>query len=289
MYRGKSLGTLTAANVDTFFTNANISGGQYNDIYIGDYVNILDGLYNTNWMVAGIATYTNKGDTSNPQHVLLIPKDYLHNIRYNSATEAYENTQQMNTTNTTGVSKNELNPLYNDIIDPSTGEVIRPGTHGEELAGAQCYYGSDMNQIYIPQYVTQLKNVLHQDSNHTNHVVNLKVLLSHTMNMTKDHPIVADWKGIPSNWAWFSEEMILPTESEIYGFNVWSCGGYDIGINNSKLPVFNFIPYNIFSRTDFWLRSVALSAGFCGANHCGHSSLWGASSLYFVRPLIAVK
>ena len=268
LYRGKNLGTINSSNVNAFFSAIDMSHDNCNDLFLGDYFTIQDGRYNSVWMVASIDQYRSKGSSSMGSHIVLIPQSYLANV--NIVESAYTNTQQMNTTNTTGVSKNPLNPLY-------------ATTQGEETAKYQCYYGSDMNQIYIPQIVTQMKTVL------GTHMVTSSQLLSDTMNMTQPHPAVSGWKGVPSNWGWYNEDAILPNEVEIYGCNVWSCGAYDVGINCQKLPVFNFISFNRFSRAYFWLRSVVYSADFADAGGYGLAHYYDASDLFYVRPLIFVK
>lgn len=268
LYRCKNLGTINASNVDAFFSSIDLNNNKCNDIFLGDYVTIQDGRYNSVWMVASINQYRSKGNSSMGNHIVLIPQSYLANVNFVDG--AYTSTQQMNTTNTTGVSKNPLNPFY-------------ATTQGAETPKYQCYYGSDMNQIYIPQIVTQMKTAL------GTHMITSSQLLSDSMNMTQPHPVISGWVGVPNNWGWYNEDAILPNEVEIYGCNVWSCGAYDVGINCQKLPIFNFISFNRFSRPGFWLRSVVDSTSFAHAGSGGLAACGDASGSHYVRPLIFVK
>lgn len=52
LYRGKNLGTLNAANIDSFATKHEIAAGKYTDLYLGDFFTIADGTYDYTWVVA---------------------------------------------------------------------------------------------------------------------------------------------------------------------------------------------------------------------------------------------
>lgn len=89
IYRGKDLGTITASNIETFFTNHKISTGEFTDLYVGDTFVIQDGTYNVRYVIAGFDTEYNKGDTAlTKHHISVIPVSYI-------------TTSYMNETNTT--------------------------------------------------------------------------------------------------------------------------------------------------------------------------------------------
>ena len=61
IYRGKDLGTITASNIETFFTNHKVSTGEFTDLYVGDTFVIQDGTYNKRYVIAGFDTEYNTG------------------------------------------------------------------------------------------------------------------------------------------------------------------------------------------------------------------------------------
>jgi hypothetical protein len=75
-------------------------------------------------------------------------------------------------------------------------------------------------------------------------------------------------------------------EVQLYGSTVWSSSAYDVGVDNEKLPVFNFINPIHFGRYAFWLRSVVSSTHFAFCNYDGLANTNTASNAYSVRPLI---
>jgi len=97
IFRGKNLGTVTAANIDAFITQHGIATGVFNDIYVGDYFTASYAGANTVFRIAGINFYKNTGDTQlTANHVVIVPDGNL-------------TTAAMNSTNTTGKSANEAN------------------------------------------------------------------------------------------------------------------------------------------------------------------------------------
>ena len=94
IYRGIKVGTISSiSELETWLTDHNVGLGQYTDLYLGDYITIQDGTYNTNWMIAGFGTEFYKGwlvDGSsdvqwiNQHHITLIPRTPLFNAQMNS-------------------------------------------------------------------------------------------------------------------------------------------------------------------------------------------------------------
>lgn len=78
IYRGKHLGPITLSNIDDFIAEHGIVSGDFTDLYLGDVVRIMDGVYDKQWMVAGFDYYFRKGQTDITQHhVILMPVEPL--------------------------------------------------------------------------------------------------------------------------------------------------------------------------------------------------------------------
>lgn len=92
--------------------------------------------------------------------------------------------------------------------------------------------------------------------------------------------------GAANNWGWATVDLQLMNEVQLYGTTVFSSSGYDVGEDNRKLPVFNFISPVQFGRDYFWLRSVVSSIYFARCNGAGAADYSGAFTEGYVRPLI---
>jgi len=142
------------------------------------------------------------------------------------------------------------------------------------------YYNSDMHQITLPCYAKSLKTAL------GNHLLAHKTWLTTTVNTSTPSMAGAGMTGASSASAWGTTELQLMNEVQLYGTMVWSSSAYEVGVDNEKLPVFNFINPVQYGRTFVWLRSVVSSTNFAGCFNSGAASSGGASSAYYVRPLI---
>lgn len=265
-YRGKDLGTITSANIDEFITSHKINTGEFKDLGLGDYFKIEDGVHDTIWMIAGFDLYYNLGQNyALGHHIALIPRTYLNKMNGNS-----ENCP-MNSTNTTGVSKNQNNPLYET-------------TQGSETGGYQAYYGCDMNQIYLPAMAENLKNAL------GSHLLKTDWVVSNGMNLSGIGK--AGLAGFPTTTGSVNNGnccyAILPSEYEIMGSEILSCGLQDVGYNSKKLPVFNFISSVHFNRKAFWTRSISSNYTFVFVGYTGACGNGGASMALPTRPLINI-
>lgn len=142
------------------------------------------------------------------------------------------------------------------------------------------YYNSDMHQITLPCYAKSLKTAL------GNHLLAHKTWLTTTVNTSTPSMAGAGTKGASSASAWETTELQLMNEVQLYGTMVWSSSAYEVGVDNEKLPVFNFINPVQYGRNIVWLRSVVSSTYFAYCNHNGGVYYNGASNAYYVRPLI---
>ena len=75
--------------------------------------------------------------------------------------------------------------------------------------------------------------------------------------------------GASTKNAYYNTEVQLLCETEIYGMTIWSSSPYDVGLENKKLPIFNYIcydelmynPYNDSGENN-WTRSVVSADRF---------------------------
>jgi hypothetical protein len=142
------------------------------------------------------------------------------------------------------------------------------------------YYGSDMHQITLPCYAKSLKTAL------GNHLLSHKTWLTTTVNTTTPSMAGTGMTGAASASAWETTELQLMNEVQLYGSMVWSSSAYDVGVDNEKLPIFNFINPVHFGRNTFWLRSVVSSTGFTVCSGYGGADYGGASYALSMRPII---
>ena len=87
VYRGQNLGTFTSlAEVETFLSDHKVSTGEFEDLYLGDYLTIQDGTYNKAWEIVAFDHYLHKGDTDlTTHHIVLMPKVNLTTSYMNSS------------------------------------------------------------------------------------------------------------------------------------------------------------------------------------------------------------
>ena len=142
------------------------------------------------------------------------------------------------------------------------------------------YYNSDMHQITLPCYAKSLKTAL------GNHLLAHKTWLTTTVNTSTPSMAGAGMTGASSASAWETTELQLMNEVQLYGTMVWSSSAYEVGVDNEKLPVFNFINPVQYGRTIVWLRSVVSSTVFAFCSNSGIANSYGASTAGCVRPLI---
>ena len=259
IYRGNNLGAFsTLAAFEAFLTEHEVSSGKFTDLYLGDYFTIQDGTYNAAWVIAGFGTECNRGSSAIPNKntLSLIPRTTLGNA-------------SMNSTNTTGVSKNTDNPLY-----ATTG--------GTETAKYQAYWGSDMAQITMPAVEAALNGIL------GSHLKSRDILCSDTINASVASMAGAGLTGAATGWGWHSVKAALMTEVQVYGSMIESSSYYDVGEGDQQLPLFKFVNHVAYMRASFWLRGVASSTYFADANSAGYATAYDASYAYGVRPLIVV-
>jgi hypothetical protein len=264
-----------------------VHDGSFDDLYLGDYFTVtittdIMTKYTGAEFESGTVYYEATGDTPT--------------TRTWAATE--DATPQSGKTYATKTSKNENITLmfagfdyyynvgdtalttHHAILIPKDAGFATTAKMNLTNTTAGGYYGSDMHQITLPCYAKSLKTAL------GNHLLSHKTWLTTTVNTSAPSMAGAGMTGAASASAWETTELQLMNEVQLYGSAVWSSSAYDVGVDNEKLPVFNFISPVHFDRYTFWLRSVVSSTYFAGCYYYGHARYSGASDAYSVRPII---
>lgn len=236
--------------------SALIASGNFNDINIGDYmeVEMTTNLGTTEspnnvtekvrWLVADIDYFLHTGDTPlETHHLVLLPED------------SFKTTAKMNNSNTT--------------------------------SGA--YANSVMWKTTIPKYDTAIETAFG-----SSHVLTYRQLLSNSMSSGVSPTAVPGSSGASNNWNWYDCKLSLMNEVMVYGSNSFSISCYDVGINKKQFKLFKQMPElmhtglgingSTSSRSNYWLSSVASSASFCRVNYYGYSTSSTASNSFGVRP-----
>lgn len=142
------------------------------------------------------------------------------------------------------------------------------------------YLNSYMHQTVLPCYAASLKTALND------HVLSHRSWLTKSINKSTPSMAGAGLTGAANAAEWATVDLQLMTEVQVYGTTVWSSSAYDVGTDNRKLPVFDFITPVQFGRNLFWLRSVVSSTYFAFCHINGYATYNNASYTYCARPLI---
>ena len=142
------------------------------------------------------------------------------------------------------------------------------------------YIGSFMHTDVLPCYAASLKTALN------NHVLSHRSFLTSTVNASTPSMAGAGLSGASTAYEWVSVDLQLMNEVQLYGSMVWSSSAYEVGTDNRKLPVFNYITPVQYDRLSFWLRSVVSSTRFAVCNAVGYTNCNDASVNSYVRPII---
>ena len=161
IYKHRDLGTITSSNRDEWIAKHINSDGTFNDIYVGDIVTIQDGVYNAIWVVAGLDTEYNKGDTAlTTHHISLIPLTYLLIASMNDTNTtvgAYAGSK-MHTTTLVTVANNLKNALGNRLLERRVLLSNSMDTSIASRAGGG-YTGASNNWAWTSAYCTLLTEV----------------------------------------------------------------------------------------------------------------------------------
>ena len=144
------------------------------------------------------------------------------------------------------------------------------------------YASSVANATTCPAIATALSTIL------GSYLLSNKLLFSNSESDDIASMAGCNWNGASNGWAWVASQCVLPNEIQIYGSTVFSSSFYDVGEACEKLAIFNFINHVEYSRSNFWLRAVASSAGFANAGNGGGARGSSASYEHPLRPLIYI-
>lgn len=243
--------------------SAMIASGNFDDIYVGDYiememtaVGVVSGGGNrtekVRWLVGAIDYFYNRTDSAiTTHHIVLVAED------------AFIDTQQMNSTNTT--------------------------------AGG--FASSSMYIDVLPKYDTAITNAFG-----VSHVLSYHQLLTTRMGSSITAMGYGGYTGASNNWAWATgatnyphvTKLMLMSEPQLFGCKVCSSSFYDIGMNNSQFPIFKWLPELIpcgkgfngssNARNAFWLSNVVSSTLFAPCASAGNITSANASNSNGIRP-----
>jgi len=248
--------------------SAMISSGNFDDIYVGDYIEMEMTTANitssntsrtekVRWLVAAIDYFRHRTDVDLlDHHIVLVAED------------CFVDTQKMNSSNTT--------------------------------AGG--YASSSMYITVLPKYDTAITNAFG-----SSHVLSYHQLLTTSTNTTAPSMAGNNFTGCSNNWAWATGATNMPhvtklnlmSEPQIFGTKICLSSFYDIGINNSQFPLFSQMPEKIIcgrgfnavssARHTFWLSSVVSTTYFALCGNIGYATGNGASYILGVRPYFLFK
>ena len=143
------------------------------------------------------------------------------------------------------------------------------------------FVNSYLYKTTLPKYLAGYKNAYG-----AGHILTFGSLLSNKTNATAVAPGCTAWTGIAIDWAWYSVQITLLSEVQVYGSRVWG-GSYDVGEANSQLAAFRLNQQLLhFKNGTFWLRAVTSLTHFAHAGSYGDAGNWHASNVRFVRPLL---
>jgi hypothetical protein len=133
------------------------------------------------------------------------------------------------------------------------------------------YNGASVMQTFLSDKATEISTIC------GSHLLSRKVLLSNAVT-----------NGKSSGWSWYSKQLALLSEQQVYGSIQWG-NVYDTGEAYEKLPIFNELtPLQLFGRTAFWLRGVTSATYFCFASHYGNPYYYNASDSLAVVALFCL-
>lgn len=132
------------------------------------------------------------------------------------------------------------------------------------------------------------------------HKLSHKDLLTTGINATTPSMAGAGFVGASTAWGWSDRSIDLMSEIQVYGSKVWSSSGYDTGIANRQLALFQHDPSALVcklggtddvtasNRTWWWLRDIASASLFALVGDNGISNCYNASYSDGVRPLFLI-
>ncbi len=183
----------------------------------------------------------------------------------------------------TDTSINQTYNRHHAVIVPDTN-LTTAYMHSSNNAKIG-YIGSTMYTATLPSVLSTYIKPLFGD-----HVLKYRNLLVKTANTGNCNRLGA-CSGTSNAWGWYTRELDLMNENQIFGSIIWSSSGFDTGSDNIQFPLFRLKPeYIDKSRSWYWLRCVANKTQFVNVGNMtsilsgGFSSFANAKTLGGVRP-----
>lgn len=263
-----------------------IHSGDFSGLYLGDYftVSITTDIYTRftgSSFVSGTTYYTLGGKYPNWDYTATTDTAPTGGKAYFTKQTVTENVDLM-------IAAFDYYYNAGDTAPTSHHLVLIPRNYGFKTTAKMnstntttgSYYNCEMHQTTLPCYAKSLKTALN------NHLLSHGTILPNAINASIPSMAGAGFTGASTNWAWYTTELQLMSEQQVYGTRAWTSSAYDIGLDYRILPVFNFINPVLFGRTTCWLRSVVSSTLFALCGNSGYATNAGASYAHYVRPLI---
>ena len=229
-----------------------VTVGTFDDIYVGDYIEIemtVDSVTETvRWIVGGINLYKGIGDLTylTINNVLFVAEDCF-------------------------VASNNMH---------STAGAA--GTNNG-------FYGTSMYTDILPKYNSALETYLT-----STHLIQYKHWLSNSSNSSIAPVIGEPEPDVVTNGNWYNVKLMLLSEAQVYGSNVYASSRVDKACDNVQLPLFTQIPNLIrcgkgldkasATRQAYWLSNVAGVGEYCYYSDYGLASFDAANTNKGVRP-----
>jgi hypothetical protein len=233
-----------------------ISTGNFDDIYVGDYIEMeMTSTYRTEkvrWLVAGINYFKHRTDVDiTTNHIVLVAED------------CFVDQHKMNSSNTTA----------------------------NGFAGSEMYvttlpkYDTAITNAFGSSHVLSYHQLLTTSTNTT-----APSMAGNNFVGCSNNWAWANGSGTNPHVT----KLCLMSEPQLYKTTVFSSSYFDIGINNSQFPLFAQMPEKIrcgrglnsswSARNYFWLSSVVSTTTFAICISLGNAYYNGASDSNGVRP-----
>jgi len=238
-----------------------ISTGNFDDIYVGDYIEMeMTSDYGTEkvrWLVAGINYFKHRTDVDiTTNHIVLVAED------------CFVDQQKMNSSNVT------------------TGGYASSSMYMTVLPN----YDTAITNAFGSSHILSYHQLLTTSTNTTAPSMAGNNFTGCSNNWA--------WATGATNQPHVTK-LNLMSEPQLYGTKVFSSSFYDIGINNSQFPLFAQMPEKIRcgrgfnastnARNNFWLSSVVSTTNFALCTSGGNVTNDGASYGSGVRPYFLFK
>lgn len=151
-----------------------------------------------------------------------------------------------------------------------------------QMNGTNDTTGGYVNSAMYKANMGSAKNTIKSDF--SGHVLQRRTLLTN-----------ATHNGRAYGWAWFDSEIELMNEIQVYGTSAWGvsflsgAGGFNMGLDNSQLPLFALNPQSICTGEGYWLRDVCSDAYFALVASTGYAYYDNASNSNGVRPIFSIR